>query len=104
MDLLPSGRITVAMEQTSSSVVRPDVLKENRMSIHTFLRESYAIAKQQLQGNIDAFKDELRTFIALPINNFLKDITQIDQDFQKTPKIVSISEAVSTAIIMEENY
>jgi len=92
------------MEHTSTSVVRPDVLKENRISINTFLRESYAIAKQQIQGNIDAFKDEIRTFITLPINNFLKDITQMDQDFQETPNIVSISEAVSTTTIMEENY
>jgi len=92
------------MEHTSTSVVRPDVLRENRISINTFLRESYAIAKQQIQGNIDAFKDEIRTFITLPINNFLKDITQMDQDFQETPNIVSISEAVSTTTIMEENY
>ena len=91
------------MEHTSTSMVRPDVRNENRMSIHNFLRESYDIAKQQFRGNIEAFREELR-FITLPINNFLKDFTQMDEDFQNNPNVVSISEAISTTTIMEENY
>ena len=62
--------------------MQPDLFKESRMSIHSFLMES----------------------IVLPINNFLKDITQMDQDFKKSPNVVSISEAVYTSTTMEENY
>ena len=91
------------MEHTPVSKVRPEVRKENRMSIHNFLRDSYAIAKQQIQGNIEALRDDFR-YLALPINNFLKDITQIDQDFQDLPNVVPISDAVSGCTKMEENY
>jgi len=68
------------------------VLVENRISIHSFLRESYAFAKKEWRA------------IVLPINNFLKDITQIDEDFQDTPNVISLSEAISGSAIMEENY
>ena len=78
------------MEHTPTSMVR-------------FFKDSYAIAKQQIQENIDAFRDDLR-FLALPINNFLKDITQMEEEFRETPNVVSISEAISTSTTMEENY
>ena len=121
------------------SVVRPDTLKENKISINNFLKDSYSNAKKQLQGGINAFKDELREirntaeacfdFFALPINNYLKDISQIDNDFQQAPgpalepsetslriteaamrmsdnsmRVVSITEALSSGGPMEENY
>jgi len=72
----------VVMENTPTSVMQPDLFKESRMSIHSFLMES----------------------IVLPINNFLKDIAQMDKDFKKSPNVVSISEAVYTSTTMEENY
>ena len=121
------------------SVVRPDVLKENKVSINSFLKDSYSNAKKQIKGGFNAFKDELREirntaeacfdFFALPVNNYLKDISQIDSDFQQTPgpalepsetpvriseaamrisdssmRIVSITEALSSGGPMEENY
>ena len=125
--------------EKASSVVRPDVLKENKLSINSFLRDSYVNAKKQLQGGINAFKEELREirhtaeacfdFFALPVNNYLKDISQIDRDFQEAPgpalepsetsirqgestiritetnmRIISITEALSSSGPMEENY
>ena len=111
------------MENSSNSVVQPDVLQENKLSIHSFLRTSYKHAKRQMLGGINAFKDELRgirntaeacfDFFAAPINNYLKDIAQIDQEFQQglsrepgntTLPFKSIKEALSTEGPMEENY
>src|SRR6185503_19458340 len=121
------------------SVVRPDVLKENKVTINSFLKDSYTNAKKQIQGGFNAFKDELREirhtaeacfdFFALPVNNYLKDISQIDSDFRQAPGpalepsetsirvseatirlnentmgIVSITEALSSCGPMEENY
>lgn len=121
------------------SVVRPDVLNENKVTINSFLKDSYTNAKKQIQGGINAFKDELREirhtaeacfdFFALPVNNYLKDISQIDSDFKQAPgpalepsetsvrisdatmrisdssmRVVSITEALSSGGPMEENY
>ena len=113
----------IAMEKEPTSVVGPDVLKENKQSVHAFLRDSYTHAKKQFQDGVNAFRDELREightagacfdFFALPVNNFLKDIRQIEEEFQEGPAeetsypnihIVPITEAISTAGPMEENY
>jgi hypothetical protein len=106
------------MEKT----LHPDP-KENKMSIPSFLRDSYTRAKKQIQGGFIAFKDELREikhsaeacldFLALPVNNYLKDHSQIEQDFQhalpsepasNSLRVVTITEALSTSSCMEENY
>lgn len=75
------------------SVVNKEVLTENMMSIHGFLRDSYQQARQHLQDGVSFFKNEF-SFIhdksslyinrmILPVNNFLKDITQIETEFSK---------------------
>ncbi len=111
------------MAKSPMSVVRPDVLKDNMESIHNFLRDSYTQAKRHLQGGISVFREELREirdtaeacfdFFALPVNNFLKDITQIDTEFQQgldrdpansSRPVTPIRQALSAAGTMEENY
>jgi hypothetical protein len=111
------------MTNQTPSVVQPDVLTENMQSIHSFLRESYSQAKAHFQHGITVFKDEFMeiyhhaetylTMIASPINNFLKDHTEIENELQKealsepaapahNQNIVPIEIAMMSP--MEENY
>lgn len=82
------------------SAVEPSTLEDNKMTIHHFLHQSYDQAKKQLETGVAAIsdsvsfiKDELITLydrtgnylqqMLLPVNNFLKDMTQIDSDFRE---------------------
>lgn len=79
------------------SVVQPDVLIENKLTINSFLKNSYDEASMQLKGSVAIFQDsvsfikeEFSVFyhetglclnrMALPVNNFLKDLTQIENE------------------------
>ena len=74
----------------SNSVVNPDVLKENMVSIRSFLKDSYSNAKKNLQDGMNFFKDEFSAFynktgtyinqMMLPVNNFVKDISEIETE------------------------
>jgi hypothetical protein len=112
------------MTNPLSSVVKPDVLDENKMTIHSFLRQSYNSAKKQIRDGVSFFKDEFSTMyekadqyfdrMMLPVNNFLKDPTQIDSElFQEISKdspelifldgkMVPVEQALAQP--MEENY
>mgnify|MGYP003481465857 FL=1 len=67
------------------------------MTINSFLKQSYEQAKKQVEGSVSFIQDgvsfikeEFSVFyhetgqwlnkIALPVNNFLKDITQIETE------------------------
>jgi len=80
-----------------TSVVQPEVLQENKMTINSFLMQSYDEAKKQLENGVSFikdgvsfFKEELSVFyhetglclnkMALPVNNFIKDLTQIETE------------------------
>ena len=82
------------------SVVQPEVRKENKMTINSFLKQSYTEAKKQvengvslMQEGVSFFKEEFSTFyhetglclnrMALPVNNFLKDIAQIEAELMQ---------------------
>src|SRR5687768_499129 len=84
----------------SVSVVKPEVLTENKSSINSYIKQSYTSAKKQIQESVsviqdgmNVIKDEFRgmydkagtyiTKMALPINNFLKDLGQIEDEFLK---------------------
>jgi hypothetical protein len=106
----------------SNSVVNPDVLKENMVSIRSFLKDSYSNAKKNIQDGMNFFKDEFSAFynktggyinqMMLPVNNFVKDISQIEtellQEKSNDPAasghghLVPIEEAMRSP--MEENY
>jgi hypothetical protein len=119
------------MTNLLNSVVKPDVLDENKMTIHSFLRQSYNHAKKQLeggvsfiQGGVSFFKEEFSAIydktgqyidrMMLPVNNFLKDMKQIDseliQEISKDStelvfldgRLLTIDQALS--LPMEENY
>jgi len=112
------------MDKSTLSVVKPDVLSENMLLINSFIKQSYSQAKKQVQDGMSFIKEEFSYLydktttclnrMTLPVNNFLKDITQIDAEFRRelnitetdtksTPEIVPISIAVATGT-MEENY
>ncbi len=104
------------------SVVKPDVLKENMTSIGSFLKDSYSNAKRNINDGVGFFKDEFSAFynktgtyinqMMLPVNNFLKNITDIDTELQQEKSsdpaasghghLVPIEEALRSP--MEENY
>lgn len=79
------------------SAVQPVILIENKLSINSFLKNSYDEVRKQVEGSVAVIQDEV-SFIkeefsffyhetgmclkkmALPVNNFLKDLTQIDNE------------------------
>lgn len=80
-----------------TSVVQPQVLQENKMTINSFLKQTYDEAKKQvengvllIQDGVSFFKQEFTSFyhetglclnrMALPVNNFIKDFTQIETE------------------------
>ncbi len=85
------------MSNPLTSVVQPAVLEENKMTINSFLKQSYDQAKKQaangvmfIQDGVSFIKEEFSVFyhetgqclnkISLPVNNFLKDLTQIETE------------------------
>ena len=81
----------------NTSVVNRETLDENKNTIHSFLSESYSHAKKQLdegvhrlQEGISTIRDEFSalydktgnylTWMASPVNNFLKDLSQIENE------------------------
>ena len=111
--------------QITSSVVKPEVLSENMLLINSFIKQSYSQAKKQVQDGMSFIKEEFTSLydmttnclnrMALPVNNFLKDISQIEAEFRRelriiedpnkasSPGIVHINIAAATGS-MEENY
>lgn len=110
------------MTYTPNSVVQPEVLNDNKMTIHQFLRQSYTDMKGHMEDGVSFLKDMFFdmnrhagvciTNMLSPINNFLKDHSQIEAEFQQetvdapekitSPNIVPIEIAMMSP--MEENY
>ena len=119
------------MTNQPTSSVQPEVLNENRKTIHSFLSESYTHAKKQigegmhmLQDGMSFIKDEFSAIydktghylnrMALPVNNFLKDLSQIEQELlhevskesqqliSMDGRLVPVEQVLSQP--MEENY
>jgi hypothetical protein len=116
----------------SSSVVKPQVLNENKLTINSFLKSSYNQAKKGLEGGVNFIqdgvsfiKDEFSAIydktgqylnkMVLPVNNFLKDLTQIEAELlqevsKESQQYICLNgemvpvEQVLSSHIMEENY
>jgi len=111
--------------------VQPEIPGDNKITINSFLKQSYNQARKQIEGGVNLFqdgvsyiKDEFSDIydrtghylrMALPINNFLKDLTQIDTELsQEVTKdcaqynlvlngtMVPVDQVLSQP--MEENY
>jgi hypothetical protein len=109
------------MPEMKKSVVNPVVLNENRHSINSFLRDSYDEAKKQWNDGITFFKDEFYSIrdltgsylnkMILPVNNFLKDITEIDSELKQEEPAMATNNSFVVPIELaaamskgEENY
>jgi hypothetical protein len=106
------------MLYNSGSLVQPEVLITNKMTIHHFLRESYAGMNRHMEKGVSFLKNALFEMnvqgvicisnMLAPVNNFLKDLAQIEADFlqEKDEKAslnwVPIEVALQSP--MEENY
>lgn len=83
------------MTTTLISLVEPGTLRENQLTIHRFLRESYTEVSRHIQESLSFFRDEFKQFqhhagicfnnMMLPVNNFLKDPAQIEKEFMAAP-------------------
>ena len=119
------------MTNPAAPPAQADIVPENKMTIDSFLKQSYNHAKKHLQDGV-AFIHDGASFIkeefsamyditgdylhkvVLPVNNFLKDLTQIETELQQevsresTPfislqgKLVPIDQVLAGP--MEENY
>jgi len=109
-----------------ADVFKPETATENLISINSVLKQSYNQAKKHLHDGMSTIKEEFLEIVdtagdylhrmVLPVNNFLKDFTQIDAEFRQelnkdviklTPAggcgtIIPIEQALSG--MMEENY
>jgi hypothetical protein len=119
----------IVMPNLLPAVVQPELINENKMTINSFLTQSYGQAKKQFDGGVTLIqegvsfiKDEFSTLcdktgdylnkIVLPVNNFLKDFTEIETEFQQEEMKAS-GQTIGCNIIpievallspMEENY
>ena len=100
----------------------PAILNENKMTINSFLRQSYDTAKKNIEDGASFIKDELNTLydktseclnrMALPVNNFLKDHIEIESEMQQHEMSVAENHSASNIVPievallspMEENY
>lgn len=119
------------MKNLQNSVVEAEVLSENKLTINSFLKHSYDNAKKGIedgvhliQDGVSFIKDEFSALyditgvylnkMVLPVNNYLKDLSQIDSEFQKenakdyphliclNGQMVPVEQALAGP--MEENY
>jgi hypothetical protein len=111
---------------TSEGVFKPEILTDHSHSFNAVIRQSYTQAKNYLQDGMTVIRDEFKgiydkagtyfSIIALPVNNFLKDFTQIEAELQQelSKEMVPSSTAIHNCNIipieqalnsrMEENY
>ena len=112
--------------KNSFSLHKPTLssVSENLSSLHNFFKDSYKGGKREFSERVSLLKEGLSgaydktstcvNLLTLPINNFLKDIAQIEREFQEElskntehcvcldGKMMPVSEILSRP--MEENY
>ena len=104
--------------------VRLEAVIDGINSLHDFLKHTYNDQKEKLSECVDIFKDGLTeafnvtsscvNSVLLPINNFIKDLTQMEEEFRQEHlkneeqyiclegQMISRAEVVT--LPMEENY
>jgi hypothetical protein len=106
---------------TTLSLVQPDTIVTD---INAVIQHSYASAKKQFNDGVTVFRDELTAIygkaencisrMALPVNNFLKDLRQIDCELQLEIRkdilgaglpdnVIPMTQPLASGF-MEENY
>ena len=71
----------------------PEVISENNPTMQDFLKQSYQHAKKQIGSEITRIKEDFSDMfnhagyyvnnMVLPVNNYLKDFTQIDAELSQ---------------------
>jgi hypothetical protein len=80
------------MKTTSPFSDKLSSVADNLMSLHDYLKDSYTEQKKRLTEDLSHFKeglsdviDKTGSYLAIfssPVNNFLKDIGQIEEEFR----------------------
>lgn len=97
------------------NLIQPQQVTETMYTFNELVHQSYAQAKKQLQEGVTVIRDEFYsiydkagsyfTRMALPVNNFLKDLSQIEKEFQLEISKEQIQTGhFSLPAILEENY
>lgn len=67
------------MTNYHENTVSPELANENKVTINSFLRQSYNQAKSFIRDEFDKTSYYLNR-MTLPVNNFLKDLSQIETE------------------------
>lgn len=80
------------MKTTSPFSDKLSSVADNIMSLHDYLKDSYTEQKKRLTKDLSHFKEGLSdvfdktgsylTIFSSPVNNFLKDLSQIEEEFR----------------------
>ena len=103
--------------------VIPAFVEENFSAVNSVFKQSYDHAKKHIQEGVNVIQesilgiyDKASSYVhkmALPVNNFIKDLTQIEAEFQAEIRGKSVGMTTASCIIpleealkgrMEENY
>src|SRR5688572_29048141 len=103
------------------AIVQNAFVAENKLPMNSMFKQSYDHARKHLQGGVTVIQESITVIkdeflgiydkaativnkMALPVNNFIKDLTQIDAEFQAElgGKTVSISTSGCQIVPIEE--
>lgn len=114
------------MENNKTLLLLPHstVLIKNIDAVHTYLKNTFSDTKKEIGEGLSFFKEEITdkinktgeylNHLVMPVNNFIKDLTQIDKEFEAerlksneyciclNGQMVPASEVLNMP--MEENY
>ena len=89
---------TIRMEKTTGILHLPNstVLIRNIDTVQTYFKNTFSETKKEISESFSSFKDGITgTFnktgayisdLVLPVNNFIKDISQIEEEFEEERK------------------
>lgn len=97
------------------NLIQPQQVAETMQSFNERVHQSYIHAKKQFQEGVTVIRDEFNsmydkagsyfTRMALPVNNFLKDLSQIEKELQLELSKERLQAGHSVIpIYLEENY
>jgi hypothetical protein len=102
------------MPDTIINLPSAEVKVDNPSSFNEVIQQSYSAAKKQIQEGVTIIKEEFVTMyetagtylqrMVLPVNNFLKDLTQIDKELQVELIKEKICSGELNCNSLEENY
>ena len=108
---------------SAPTITNPTFVEENLSAVNSVFKQSYDHAKKHIQEGVNVIQesilgiyDKASSYVhkmALPVNNFIKDLTQIEAEFQAEIRGKSVGMTTASCIIpleealkgrMEENY